>query len=60
VIRAHPQNPKELPEPKDELPMVRYLHYESPGAFQVDVLWKEPGEGEGAHSILEAERPTCL
>ena len=30
------------------------------GAFQVGVLWKESSEGEGAYSILEAERPTCL
>ena len=30
------------------------------GAFQVDVMWKEPSEGEGAYSTLEAERPTCL
>ena len=30
------------------------------GAFQVDVMWKEPSEGEGAYSTPEAERPTCL
>ena len=30
------------------------------GAFQVDVMWKEPSEGEGAYSTPDAERPTCL